>query len=174
MNNPLNLPVLGFVAYSGTGKTTLLAKLIPLLKSQGLRIGLIKHAHHQFEIDQPGKDSYVLRQAGAEQVLIASKHRWALIKETKDFEEPHLETLLTQIDSNTLDLILVEGFKHENFPKIELYRPSLGNPLTFPQDDSVIAIATDEPLSTHLPTLDINNVALIAEFVGNYIKSSDH
>ncbi len=175
MNNPLNLPVLGFAAYSGTGKTTLLTKLIPLLKSKGLRIGLIKHAHHQFEIDHPGKDSYVLRQAGAEQVLIASKHRWALITETKDLEEPHLETLLAQINTKTLDLVLVEGFKHEAFPKIELYRSSLGNPLIFPKDESVIAIATDEVISTHLPRLDINNIESIKQFVYNYIqKGHDH
>jgi molybdopterin-guanine dinucleotide biosynthesis protein B len=163
------IPILGFVAYSGTGKTTSLLKIIPLLKAKGLRIGMIKHSHHKkFDIDHPGKDSYRLRQAGAEQMLVASRKRWALMVEMGDeFEEPDLEQLLSHLDQDKLDLILVEGFKHERFPKIEVHRPSLGHPLFFPEDDSVIAIACDAPLpvSTDLPVLDMNQPEQIVAFI---------
>ena len=161
-------PMLGFAAYSGTGKTTLLTRLIPLLKAEELHIGVVKHAHHQFDIDKPGKDSYELRKAGAEQMLIASRRRWALMVDTPDQQgDPKLSDMLQQLDQSRLDLILVEGFKHEPFPKIELHRPALGKDLIFPQDDSIIAIATDEPeaITTDLPVLDLNQPQQLVEFI---------
>lgn len=167
-------PILGFAAYSGTGKTTLLTQLIPLLNARGLRIGMIKHAHHKFDIDKPGKDSYELRKAGAGQMLIASKNRWALMVETPDNEaDPRLDHMLAQLDQDNLDLILVEGFKHVAFPKIELHRPSTGKALLFPEDKDIIAVACDEPmtLQTELPLLDLNNPAMIADFILEFIKT---
>ena len=162
------IPVVGFVAPSGTGKTTLLRKLIPLLRESGLRAAAIKHTHHPFEMDQPGKDSYELRQAGAEQMLLASNRRWALLVENHRPEpEPSLNELLAHIDQSQADIILVEGFKHERFPKIELHRAATDAELWFPLDADIIAIATDEPLeeATHLPQFDINRPDEIARFL---------
>jgi len=161
-------PVLGFAAYSGTGKTTLLTQLVPLLKQSGLHLGLIKHAHHSFDIDQPGKDSYQLRHAGAERVMIGSRRRWALMVETPEAEEPDLQTLLSQFPAADLNLILVEGFKHEAFPKIELHRDATGSPWLYPEDDTIIAVAADKPdapIAKDLPVLDINQPEAIAGFV---------
>ena len=146
MLSPAGVPVLGVAAYSGTGKTTLLRKVLPQLRARGLRVAVIKHAHHSFDTDVPGKDSYELRKAGATQMLVASRHRWALVSETGDGPEPRLETLLDRLDYKNIDLILVEGFKTEHFPKIELHRPSLGQPLLYQLDRSIVAIATDAPL----------------------------
>ncbi len=160
--------MIGFAAYSGTGKTTLLEQLIPALKSRGLRVAVIKHAHHDFDIDQPGKDSHRLRQAGAQQMLVASHQRSALITEfAAGAGHPSLPLLVQQLDMAALDLVLVEGFRHEPIPKIELHRPSLGKPLIFPTDKNVIAVATDGPLAvaTALPLLDINDVVAMAEFI---------
>ena len=169
----MTIPVLGFVAYSGTGKTTLLLKIIPLLKQNDLRIGMIKHTHHKkFDIDHPGKDSYRLRQAGAEQMLVASGKRWALMVEMENkLEEPNLEQLLAHLNQDQLDLILVEGFKHENFPKIEVHRPSLGKPLLFPDDESIVAVVCDEPdlITTTLPVFDMNELQLIVKFIEKYL-----
>ncbi len=160
------LPLVGFSAYSGTGKTTLLLKLIPLLKSRGLAIGMVKHAHHSFEIDQPCKDSYELRQAGADQMLVASRRRMALIKEFSEAqEEPLLEDLLCYLDPAGLDLVLVEGFKQAAFPKIELHRAGRRVPLLHPQDPHIIAIASDTPVETALPQFDINQPGQIADFI---------
>lgn len=167
-----HLPILGFAAYSGTGKTTLLLKILPLLKGQGLRIGMIKHAHHQFEIDQPGKDSYRLRrQGGVDQMLVASRQRWVLMTETGEFDEPYLDQVLPNLKQHELDLILVEGFKHESFPKLEIYRPSLGHPLICLKDPSIIAIASDGPLPTtvDLPLLDMNQPEQIAQAILKWI-----
>jgi molybdopterin-guanine dinucleotide biosynthesis protein B len=160
------VPLLGLVAYSGTGKTTLLRQLLPWFTARGLRLGVVKHAHHDFDIDLPGKDSYELRKAGAAQTLVASRRRWALITETTGEREPQLAQLLAHLDQASLDLILVEGFKAEAFPKIELHRPSLGYPLLSPQDRSIIAVATDAPLATvpGVPLLDLNQPEQIAVF----------
>lgn len=160
-------PVLGFAAYSGTGKTSLLIRLIPLLRARGLRVGMVKHAHHNFEIDTPGKDSFELRKAGADQVLVASRRMWALIAEQVPEAEPGLGELLERIDGRRLDLILIEGFKHLSFPKIELHRPLLGRPLLFPDDGNVIAVACDGPLPTptSLPVLNLNDPGEIASFI---------
>lgn len=165
-------PILGFVAYSGTGKTTLLQKLIPLLKKEGLKLGMIKHAHHQFDIDIPGKDSYELRKAGADQVLVASQKRWAMITETADNkEDPDLQAMVNALQQNKLDLILVEGFKHIHFPKIELHRPSMQQPLLFPNDSNIIALATDAELSveTSLPVLDLNSPTSFVRFIQDQV-----
>jgi len=166
MNN-IKTPLVGFLAYSGTGKTTLLIKLISILSGKGIRIGVIKHAHHEFDIDQPGKDSYKLRKAGAKEMLIGSINRWALMVDAENNQEFSLDDHIQRLDQDNLDLILVEGFKLEDIPKIELVRPSLGNDLFFPDDENVIAVATDEALSveTNLPLLDINDPDSIATFI---------
>ena len=161
------VPILGFAAFSGTGKTTLLKKIIPQLRLNGLNVGLIKHSHHSFEIDHPGKDSYELRRAGASPVMLSSSHRRAIITERRIIQEPALAEELTYFDQTGLDLILVEGFKRERFPKIELHRPALGKPLLFPNDDSIIAIATDsDPVVTPgIPRLDLNDPDQITRFI---------
>lgn len=170
------LPLLGFAAWSGTGKTTLLVQLIPLLRARGLRIAMIKHAHHAFDVDKPGKDSFELRKAGAAQMLIASRHRFALMVDAEEPQEPDLRTLVEHLDPARSDLILVEGFKSECFPKIELYRPSLSQPPLHPDDPDIIAVATDAPgsLNTPLPILDLNNPEAIAEFILDWTRSGTH
>lgn len=165
------LPLLGFAAWSGTGKTTLLEQLIPILVSRGLRLGVLKHAHHDFDIDQQGKDSHRLRKAGASQMMVASRRRHARIIET-DLAEADFHQLLASFDQTELDLLLVEGFKHEHFPKIELHRAALGKPLLFPDDDDIIALASDTPQETTLPQLDINDLAAIADFVCAHLAQS--
>ncbi len=162
-----SIPILGFAAFSGTGKTTLLEQIIPLLKQQGLRIALIKHSHHNFQIDQPGKDSFRLREAGASPVMLISSHRRAIITEFAAAQEPMLDDQLKLFDQSELDLILVEGFKAEAFPKIELHRAAINKPLLYPNDPNIIAIATDTPLITpNTPTqLDINQPDMIATFI---------
>jgi molybdopterin-guanine dinucleotide biosynthesis protein B len=162
-----HIPVLGFAAFSGTGKTTLLTQIIPILKHHGLRIGLIKHSHHNFQIDQPGKDSFRLREAGASPVMLVSTHRRAIITEITPQQEPRLDEQLKLFDQSELDLLLVEGFKAERFPKIELHRPSMNKPLLYPNDPDIFAIATDEALETPnaLTRLDINQPEMIATFI---------
>jgi len=165
-----DIPILGFAAYSGTGKTTLLINLIPLLKKHGLNIGVIKHAHHAFEIDQPGKDSYKIRKSGANQMLIGSRERWALMVEQE--QTNHIERLqeyINQFDTTKLDIILVEGFKPEAIPKIELHRPSLGHTLLCVYDSSIIAIACDEkPKINHgLTQLNLNDYQSISDYIIN-------
>ena len=161
------IPILGFAAFSGTGKTTLLAQIIPLLKQQGLRIALIKHSHHNFQIDQPGKDSFRLREAGATPVMLISSHRRAIITEFASVQEPKLDDQLKLFDQAELDLILVEGFKSEAFPKIELHRAIMNKPLLYPNDPNIIAIASDTQLLTPDRTsqLDINQPNMIVEFI---------
>ena len=145
----------------------MLTKLLPILKQKGLHIGLIKHAHHQFEIDIPGKDSYELRKSGAAQVLVCSKNRWALLSDREYPEEPKLQQELEKLQTQDLDLILVEGFKHEHFDKIEIYRPEINKPLIYPEDKDIIAIICrpDIPLNNAPQRLDINNPDAVAEFI---------
>jgi len=166
MKNAL-VPILGFAAPSGTGKTTLLTQLIPQLKEKGIRVGLIKHSHHNFQIDKPGKDSFRLREAGATPVMLVSSHRRAIITEFPSPQEPILDEQLSHFDQSDLDLILVEGFKRENFPKIELHRPSLVKPLRYIDDHSIIAIASDQELSLEreLVQMDLNNIPQITHFI---------
>jgi molybdopterin-guanine dinucleotide biosynthesis protein MobB len=166
-----NPPVLGIAAWSGTGKTTLLIQLLPLLRAHGLRVGMLKHAHHEFDIDHPGKDSYELRKAGAEQMLIASNQRWALMVEAPVPGDVSLWDMLAQLQRSALDLILVEGFRHERFPKLELHRAALGKPLLFPEDSAIIALASDTPITTDLPRLDLNNPAAIATFIADFCRN---
>ncbi len=161
------LPIIGFVAKSGTGKTTLLEKLLPHLIENQLKIGLIKHSHHDLDIDYPGKDSYRLRKAGAIETLVASKNRWALIHENKDNQhEPNLWELVSRIDHKNLDLILVEGFNYENYPKIELIRNCETSEYKT-SDTCIIAIATDKKMNikNKIPVLDINSPAEICRFI---------
>lgn len=165
-------PVLGFAAYSGTGKTTLLVKLLPLMKLQGLRVAMVKHTHHDFDIDKPGKDSYELRKAGAEQVLVASDKRMALMTEFELSAEPDLVELVNKLDLENVDLIMVEGFRHLPFAKIELHRPATGKPLIFPEDESIVAIASDEIIETDdLPLLNLNAVEEVAGFINRWLDN---
>ena len=171
----IHKPVLGFAAFSGTGKTTLLEKLIPQLTARGIRIGMVKHAHHAFDIDKPGKDSYRLRKAGAQQVLIASSQRQALMTENTTRQEPRLDALITRLDLDNIDLVLVEGFKHVPFPKIELHRQALGKTLLYPEDPDIIAVASDHLADCgELPSLDINDTAAIAAFIITWLGSATH
>lgn len=163
--------LLGFAAWSGTGKTTLLRKLIPALKANGVRVGVIKHAHHNFDVDQPGKDSYELRHAGAAQMLITSSRRWALMVEEDQGERPSLTRMLSRMDHSTLDLVLVEGFKQARFPKIELHRPSLKTDLLHSDDSNIIAVASDQPINParDIPLLDLNDTLSILDFIQAYL-----
>ncbi len=160
-----NIPILGFAAASGTGKTTLLTQILPLLNHAGLRVGLIKHSHHNFEIDHEGKDSFRLRKSGATPMVLVSKYRRAIIEDFAIPNEPTLADQITFFDSSNIDLILVEGFRHESFPKIELHRASLNELFLYPNDAQIIAIATDTFLETDLPQLNLNQPAEIAAFV---------
>ena len=161
------VPILGFAAFSGAGKTTLLTQLIPLLIQQNISPGLIKHSHHDFQIDKPGKDSYRLREAGASPVLLVSKYRRAMITEFKNPQKPLLADQVNALDQSQLDLILVEGFKSEKFPKIGIHRPQLKKPLLYPKDPSIIAIASDTDLAIpeHIRKLDLNDPQKIATFI---------
>lgn len=166
------IPVLGFAAYSGTGKTTLLEKLLPKLTQAGLNIGLFKHAHHAFDVDKPGKDSYRLRKAGASQMMIASRNRHVLMTETPEAEAPFID-LLSHFDHSKLDFILVEGCKNLNFPKIELHRQALEKPWLYPFDPNIIAICCDDtnlPIETDLDTIALDDVDQIALFVKNWVS----
>ncbi|OSN11134.1 molybdopterin-guanine dinucleotide biosynthesis protein MobB [Lonsdalea iberica] len=167
MTSPV--PLLAIAAYSGTGKTTLLTQLIPFLKASGIRVGMIKHTHHEMDIDTPGKDSYRLRKAGAEQTLVASDNRWALMTETPDQSNPELAWLASRMDHTKLDLVLVEGFRHEKIPKIVLYRQETGHEIATLIDDDTLAIASDVPLNTPTPQLDLNHPPAIAAFICHWL-----
>ncbi|KMW72665.1 molybdopterin-guanine dinucleotide biosynthesis protein B [Photorhabdus luminescens subsp. luminescens] len=164
------LPLLGITAYSGTGKTTLLKQVIPLLRQRQIRVGLIKHTHHDMDVDKPGKDSYELRKAGAEQTLVANQQRWALMTETPDSMKVDLNYLASRFDPNSLDLILVEGFKDEPINKIALYRNILNHRLSDLLDQHVIAVASDEKLETILPQLNINQPKQVADFIVEWLN----
>lgn len=165
--------VFGFAGWSGSGKTTLIEWLIPRLIAGGQRVSLIKHAHHDFDIDQPGKDSWRHRHAGASEVLISSDQRWALMHELRGAEEPTLAEHLARL--SPCDLVLVEGFKREPIPKLEIHRPSLGKPLLFPDDPHIVAVASDDSaLDTTLPRFDLNDVAGIATFIRNHASGIRH
>ncbi|HSP59028.1 MAG TPA: molybdopterin-guanine dinucleotide biosynthesis protein B [Halomonas sp.] len=154
-----HLPLLGIAAWSGTGKTTLLERLLPRLSEQGLRVAVIKHAHHGFDIDQPGKDSYRLREAGAVPMVVASRSRVALMMETPGLGEANLVELIAMVRQHSPDLVLVEGFKAWPLPKLELYRASLGKPLRAGEDPWIKAVASDQPLTLPdgVESLDLND-----------------
>ncbi|MEA9392408.1 molybdopterin-guanine dinucleotide biosynthesis protein MobB [Acerihabitans sp. TG2] len=162
-------PLLAITAFSGTGKTTLLTQLIPLLNHYGVRIGIIKHTHHKVDVDTPGKDSYELRKAGARQTMVASEARWALMTENQDLAMPSLSWLAEQMDATQIDLILVEGFKHEPITKIALFRQQTGVEWRSLIDEHVIAVASDVPLDITLPLLDINQPEAIAHFINEWL-----
>lgn len=157
------MKTIGFIGYSNTGKTTLIEKLIPLFIARGLRVSTVKNAHHGFDMDRPGKDSFRYRQAGSSQVLIATSERWALLTEVRDGPAP-LERLIGQLAP--CDLVLIEGFKSEGqFPRIEVRRSTNVEPPIFPHDPNVIAVAADHAVDTGLPVLDLNDAAKIAAFI---------
>lgn len=156
--------VFGIAGWSGSGKTTLLKGLIPTLIGRGLSVSSMKHAHHAFDIDVPGKDSYEHRAAGAREVMISSANRWALMHELKGDKEPGLDELISRM--SPVDLLLVEGFKWEAHPKLEVHRPSVGKPLLQPGDRHIVAVASDTKLEgLGVPQLDLSDVAAIADFI---------
>lgn len=144
------MTVVGIAGWSGSGKTTLVEKLLPRLTARGLKVSVIKHAHHRFDLDQPGKDSWRHREAGASEVLITSSGRWALLHELRNESEPDLARHLARL--SPCDLVLVEGYRHADLPKIEVHRPVVGQPLLQPADPAVIAVASDVPADA-LPAL---------------------
>jgi molybdopterin-guanine dinucleotide biosynthesis adapter protein len=163
-------PILGICAAgSNAGKTTLITKLIPELAKHNIRVSVIKHAHHKFDIDHKGKDSYQIREAGAVQTLVASSKRWALMTEIAN--EPNLEELIAQINPEFADLILVEGFKQALIPKIEVHRPSLNMPLLAGPGTNIIAVASDTRLELSVPVLDLNDISQIADFIMQKVLS---
>lgn len=156
--------IFGLAGWSGSGKTTLMAALIPHFVTRGMTVSTVKHAHHAFDVDQPGKDSWLHRQAGAQEVLVVSERRWALMRELRDAPEPTLDELVGRISA--VDLLLVEGFKHHPHPKIEVYRPALGKPRLYPNDGWVVAVASDEDLpGLALPRLPLGEPAVVADFI---------
>jgi molybdopterin-guanine dinucleotide biosynthesis protein MobB len=171
------LPVLGFVGASGSGKTTAITAVLPALRAEGLRVAVLKHAHCGFDMDRPGKDSHRVREAGANEVLIASRSRWAHLGELDgDLEEPPFRELLDRFDRSRIDLVLAEGFAREPYPKIEVHRPAFGEPpRCWPADRHVIAVATDAPLAVGRPVqrLDLNAPDEIARFILAYLAASD-
>jgi len=159
--------IFGLAGWSGSGKTTLLAALIPELVARGLSVSTIKHAHHEFDVDRPGKDSWRHREAGATEVMVASSRRWALMHELRDAPEPSLDELVARM--SPVDLLLVEGFKRQPHAKLEVHRPSLGMPLIYPGDPHVVAIATDEPFAAPLPLLPLGDAGAITAFITDHL-----
>ena len=171
MAGHIMVPLLAIAAWSGTGKTTLLKKLIPELRARGIRPGLIKHTHHNMDVDTPGKDSYELRKAGAAQTLVASQQRWALMVETPEEPELDLAYLVSRMDASTLDMVLDEGFKHEPVAKIVLFRDGCGHsPEELAIDEYVIAVASDVPLAVDVPLLDINDIQQLTDFITQWVR----
>ena len=161
------MKVIGIAGFSGSGKTTLIEKVIPVLVGAGLRVSLVKHAHHEFDVDQPGKDSYRHRHAGCTEVLVSSSNRWALMHELRGAGEPALAEQLTHL--SPCDVVIVEGYKREPIPKVEVHRREAQAPLLFPKDANVVAVATDEPLDTKLPQLPIDDPEAVARFIVHYL-----
>jgi molybdopterin-guanine dinucleotide biosynthesis protein B len=157
------MKVLGIAGYSGAGKTTLLEKLIPLLRADGVKVSLIKHAHCGFDVDQPGKDSYRHRQAGAGEVMVASDVRWALMHENETAAPPQLQELLARL--SPCDLVLVEGWKRGPIPKIEVHRADNGKPWLYPEDENILAVASDVVPSDDKPWLALDDIAGIRAFI---------
>ena len=161
------MKVIGIAGYSGSGKTTLIEKVIPLLAAEGLRVSLIKHAHHEFDVDQPGKDSYRHRHAGASEVLVSSSKRWAMMHELRGTAEPSLHDQLRHL--SPCDVVLVEGYKNEAIPKIEVHRRESKTQRLHPEDPHVVAVATDEPLDTPLPQIDVDDPAAVCRFIVKHL-----
>ena len=162
-NNPYNvrMRVIGLAGWSGSGKTTLVTKVIPVLVGRGLKVATVKHAHHDFDTDQPGKDSWLHRRAGASEVAVVSRRRWAIVHELADEAEPSLDDVLAKL--SPVDLVIVEGFKRHSHPKLEVYRAAVGKPLLHPDDDCIVAVATDAPLpQAQVPVVMLDDIATIA------------
>lgn len=154
------MKVIGIAGWSGAGKTTLISRVIPYLRQQGLRVSVIKHAHHDFDVDIPGKDSWVHRQSGAEEVLVSSANRWALMHELRGAVEPELPVLLKKM--SPVDLVVIEGFKSRPHPRIEVYRKASGKPPLFPDDPAIAGVATDVPIKTTLDVAHLDDIPAVA------------
>ena len=161
------MKIFGFAGWSGSGKTTLIEKLIPRFVGAGLRVSLIKHAHHNFDIDVPGKDSYRHRHAGASEILVTSSRRWVLMHELRGAQEPPFDEQINRV--SPCDLLLVEGFKFAPIPKLEVWRRETGEALLHPNDPHIVALATDAEVKTKLPRIDINDDAAIAAFILKHV-----
>jgi molybdopterin-guanine dinucleotide biosynthesis adapter protein len=164
------MKIFGFAGWSGSGKTTLIEKLIPLFVERRLKVSLIKHAHHSFDVDQSGKDSYRHRHAGCSEVLVSSSRRWALVHELRGAPEPGFEELVANIAP--CDLLLVEGFKREKLPKLEVYRAVTGEPLLHPQDPDIVGVASDRKMGTALPWMHLDDAPSIASFILKHVGLS--
>ena len=162
------MKVIGIAGYSGSGKTTLIEKLIPRFAQRGLKVALIKHAHHTFDVDQPGKDSYRHRQAGASEILVTSSRRWVLMHELRGAAEPSFEEQMKRL--SPCDLLLVEGFKHAPIPKLEVWRAATGEPLLHPNDAHIVGVASDAKVATKLPLLSLDDDAGIAQFILRHVE----
>jgi molybdopterin-guanine dinucleotide biosynthesis protein MobB len=169
---PFPVPLLGFAAFSGTGKTTLIEQLIPMLIEQGLRIALVKHSHHDIEMDKPGKDSYRLRKAGASQVVLAGTHRSICFHEHTEAHDSDLNEQLALLNTACVDLVLVEGYRDQAFPKIELHRSALGKPFLYPNDTHIIALVCDQYVETDkLPLFEFTQLQQLVTFILKRIVS---
>lgn len=156
--------MIGLAGWSGAGKTTLLVKVIPVLVGRGLRVSTLKHAHHAFDVDQPGKDSYEHRLAGASEVLIGSAGRWALMHELRDEPEPALPELLTRL--SPVDLVIVEGYKRDRHPKLEVHRAAVGKPLLHPDDPAIVAVAADGALpQARVPVVSLDDIDAVVDIL---------
>lgn len=159
--------IVGLAGWSGAGKTTLLVRVIPVLVARGVRVSTIKHAHHRFDIDHPGKDSHRHRTAGATEVLICSGERWALMHESRGAAEPTLRELLSKL--SMVDLVIVEGYKRDRHPKLEVHRPSVGKPCIYPEDPDIFAVASDAPLAgARVPVVDLGDAEAIADALARH------
>ena len=162
------MKIFGVTGWKNSGKTGLMERLITEFTGRGLSVSSIKHAHHSFDIDHPGRDSYRHRDAGARQVLLASRNRWALMHELRDEDEPSLGDLLKQL--SPVDLVLIEGYKRDRHPKIEAHRKETGQPLIAPEDETIVAVASDTSVSVDRPVLDLNDTAAIANFIAQNLE----
>ncbi len=162
------MKIFGFAGWSGSGKTTLIENLIPRLTARGLRVSLIKHAHHTFDVDQPGKDSYRHRQAGAGEILVTSSRRWVLMHELRGAHEPPFDEQIRHL--SPCDLLLVEGFKFAPIPKLEVWRAETGEALLHPNDPHIVAVASDAKVQTKLPLLNLNDHGAIETFIVKHLK----
>ena len=158
------MKVIGIVGWSGSGKTSLVVQVLPILREHGLRVSTMKHAHHRFDVDKPGKDSFRHREAGASEVLVVTSSRWVLMHESRDEPEPSIESLIERM--TPVDLLLIEGFKTHHHPKIEIYRESEGKALLCPEDPGIVAVASDVQLTDlKVPCLDLNDPGAVAAFI---------
>ena len=162
------MKIFGVTGWKNSGKTGLMERLITEFTARGLSVSSIKHAHHSFDIDHPGRDSYRHRDAGARQVLLASRNRWALMHELRDEDEPSLGDLLKQL--SPVDLVLIEGYKRDRHPKIEAHRKETGQPLIAPEDETIVAVASDKSVAIDRPVLDLNDTAAIANFIAQHLE----